>query len=375
MTASLDRISNTQPVLKLSVFVDGKVAHAGLLQSIQAWLQQFDDEFPVHLDINEVRDCPYLAEHYKLVVTPALVKVSPLPAHVLAGQDLIAQLEIWWPRWSEQMRLVAAGETNNGSNGKTDYASAEVLRLSEEVFHLRQQQIELQEQLSFKDRVLAMLAHDLRNPLSATSLAIETLEQHHDRLDEAMTMQMLDHARTQTRKMEQMIADILLAARGTSSELQLTTAEVNLVELCQTVVDDMGDRIHAKRLHLETDIPPRVPTVQVDRDKIRQVLVNLLDNAIKYTPEGGTIQVVVLHRTTQKVEVCVSDTGPGIPADQQERVFSDAVRLSRDRQREGYGIGLSSCRRIIRAHYGRIWVTSSPNEGSSFHVVLPIFRA
>ncbi|MEO0854548.1 MAG: ATP-binding protein, partial [Cyanobacteria bacterium J06648_11] len=184
-----------------------------------------------------------------------------------------------------------------------------------------------------------------------------------------------DHARTQTRKMEQMIADILQAARGTSTELQLTTTEVKLGELCQSALDDMNDRIQAKRLRLETDIPPRVPTVHVDRDKIRQVLVNLLDNAIKYTPEGGSIHVGVLHRTTQKVEVTVSDTGPGIPADQQERIFSDAVRLNRDRQRDGYGIGLSSCRRIIRAHYGRIWVTSSQNGGSSFHVMLPIFRA
>ncbi|MEO1131168.1 MAG: histidine kinase [Cyanobacteria bacterium J06639_1] len=374
MTASLDRVSNTQPVLKLSIFVDGKAAHAGLLQSIRSWIQPFDGEFPVHLDINEVRDCPYLAEHYKLVVTPALVKVSPLPAHVLAGQDLIDQLEVWWPRWSEQMRLVLAGETN-GNYGKTAYPSAEVLRLSEEVFHLRQQQVELQEQLSFKDRVLAMLAHDLRNPLAATSLAIETLEQHHDRLDDKMVVQMLDHARTQTRKMEQMIADILQAARGTFAELKLTTTEVHLGELCQAVLEDLSDRIAAKHLHLETDIPPRVPTVHVDRDKIRQVLVNLLDNAIKYTPDGGSIRVSVLHRTTQKVEVSISDTGPGIPADQQEHIFSDAVRLNRDRQRDGYGVGLSSCRRIIRAHYGRIWVTSSPNEGSRFHFILPIFRA
>ncbi|MEO0800872.1 MAG: histidine kinase [Cyanobacteria bacterium J06642_2] len=376
MTASVDRLPDTQPALKLSIFVDRQISHVDLLQSIQAHIRELDSEFPTHVDINEVGDCPYLAEHYKLVVTPALVKAAPLPAHVLAGHDLIEQLEVWWPRWQEQLRQSVIQADRKVSDVITNgtYQSTDLLRLSEELFQLRQHQAELKEQLFFKDRILAMLAHDLRNPLAATSLAVETLEQHGERLEPEMKRQLLEHARAQTRKMEQMIDDILQAARGTAAELTLSTAEVQLTDICWTALEDVRDRAAAKQLQLDTDIPPRLPTVHADRDKIRQVLINLLDNAVKYTPAGGTIRLGVLHRTTQKIEVSVSDTGPGVPVAEQERIFSDSVRLSRDRAREGYGIGLSSCRRIIRAHYGRIWVMSSSNEGSSFHFTLPIFR-
>lgn len=374
MTASVDRLPDTQPVLKLLIFVDRQSSHVDLLQAIRARVRDLDSDFPTDIEVNEVGDCPYLAEHYKLVVTPALVKANPLPAHVLAGHDLIEQLEVWWPRWQEQMRQSHLDTPDEAESLLTNGKSADVLRLTEEVFKLRQHQDELQEQLFFKDRILAMLAHDLRNPLAATSLAVETLEQHRDRLDSKMMQQLLEHARTQTRKMEQMIEDILQAARGTAAELTLSTAEVQLTDICWAALHDISDRVEARQLQLETDIPPRMPTVHADRDKIRQVLVNLLDNAVKYTPTGGTIRLSALHRTTQKVEVSVSDTGPGIPAAEQEHIFSDSVRLSRDRDREGYGIGLSSCRRIIRAHYGRIWVMSSSDEGSSFHFTLPIFR-
>jgi two-component system, OmpR family, clock-associated histidine kinase SasA len=83
----------------------------------------------------------------------------------------------------------------------------------------------------------------------------------------------------------------------------------------------------------------------------------------------------VLHRTTQKVQVSIMDDGPGIPIEKQKAIFHDAFRLERDELQEGYGIGLALCQRIIRAHYGQIWVDSTPNEGSSFNFTLPVYRA
>jgi two-component system clock-associated histidine kinase SasA len=117
-----------------------------------------------------------------------------------------------------------------------------------------------------------------------------------------------------------------------------------------------------------------LPSVLADKERVRQVIVNLLDNAIKYTPAGGTISLSILHRTTQKVQVSVCDNGPGIPMENQERIFEDHFRLERDEKKEGYGIGLSLCQRIIRAHYGQIWVDSTDNHGSCFQFTLPVFR-
>lgn len=371
MTVSEDY--STTLTLRLLVFVDRRAGACELTRQIRQQLETLSGDYPAQMELVEVGERPYLAEHYKLVATPALVKTHPAPAQVLAGKDLVSQLEVWWPRWQGQLQLLEEERGVEEPEAGLEQ-TAELLQFSEEVFKLRQQQVELQQQLLFKDRILAMLAHDLRNPLSATSLAIETLEQNPGKLTPELTEQLFGHARNQTRIMESMIADILEAARGTSSELCLSTAELPLADLCREAIEEVAQRAEDKHLTLKTDIPDVLPTIHADRDKIRQVLMNLLDNAIKYTPENGTICLAALHRTSQKVQVSVSDTGPGIPAEAQERVFSDTVRLSRDLNSEGYGIGLSLCRRIIRSHYGRIWVNSEPGEGSSFHFTLPVYR-
>ena len=366
--------SNQVLAIELLVFVDRRPGTRELVRCIKQQLATLQGDFPAQLEIVELCERPYLAEHYKLVVTPALVKTFPLPSQVLAGKDLVSQLEIWWPRWQGQLELHEKEDSLSNRRHLPNEQKAELLQLSEEVFKLRQKESELKEQLLFKDRILAMLAHDLRNPLAATSLALETLELNQDKLQPETVRQMFVHARHQTKLMDSMIADILEAARGTASEFSLKTRELEFTALCRDVISEVANRAAEKELTLETDIPDVLPTVHADPDKIRQVLMNLLDNAIKYTPAGGTIRVTALHRTRQKIEVIVADTGLGIPQEAKEKVFSDTVRLDRDLDRDGYGIGLSLCRRVIRGHYGRIWVDSEPGEGSSFHFTLPIYQ-
>ncbi len=374
MSSSVDS-PPTRVSIQLLLFVNNRLATAEIAYQLREHVRQLPGDYPTHLDVVEIGERPYLAEHYKLVATPALVKIAPLPAQVLAGEDLATQLEVWWPRWQGQAAL-AAGKTEAERQQEHPQMTEALLQMSEEVFLLRQERSQLLEQLRFKDRILAMLVHDLRSPLTATGLAVETLQQVYqlDEVDPKLAQHLLEQARTQLRKMDSMITDILEAARGTASELVIQTHELHLSRLLHTTLEDFQDRILAKQLSLSTDIPSDLPSVQADEDKIRQVLANLLDNAVKYTPQGGQIRVHALHRTTQKVQVTVSDTGPGIPAEAQERIFSDTVRLDRDQQQEGYGIGLSLCRRIIRAHYGQIWVDSCPGEGSSFHFTLPVYR-
>jgi len=140
------------------------------------------------------------------------------------------------------------------------------------------------------------------------------------------------------------------------------------------VLDALSDRFQAKSQHVEQDIPSDLPTIRADSERVRQVVTNLLDNAIKYTPVAGTIHVSILHRTAQKVQVSICDNGPGIPEENRERIFEDHYRLKRDEAKDGYGIGLSLCQRIIRAHYGQIWVDSTTSQGSCFHFTLPVFK-
>ena len=108
---------------------------------------------------------------------------------------------------------------------------------------------------------------------------------------------------------------------------------------------------------------------------MRQVLLNLLENALKYTQDGGTIALAMVHRTSQWVQVSISDSGPGIPEAEQQRIFLDRVRLPQTSGgTSGFGVGLSVCRRIVEVHGGRIGVVSEPGKGACFSFNVPVWQ-
>ncbi|WP_180977265.1 histidine kinase [Fischerella muscicola] len=394
MQASQDQPIYSEAPLQLLLFVDGRPKSRQQVQRIRAYLRELQADYKFELQIVDVGQQPYLAEHFKLVATPALIKIHPEPRHVLAGSNIITQLKSWWPRWQAAVdayvKLQTDLQENTEDNGCTASSSkssirsvalsAELLHLSDEIFRLKQEKEQLEEQLQFKDRVIAMLAHDLRNPLTATAIAIETLQSNYnpdkagfERLTPTMTTNLFKQARNQTRIIDRMITDLLQVGRNNEREFLVKPQKTNLGQLCLDVLEELSDRYTAKSLKVEKDIPKDLPQVYADPERIRQVLINLLDNAIKYTPEGGTITVAGLHRTTQKVQFSIGDTGPGIPEENRDRIFENHFRLERDESKEGYGIGLCLCQRIIRAHYGQIWVDSSPSNGAWFHFTLPVY--
>ncbi|MEH2046935.1 histidine kinase [Nostoc sp.] len=392
------QVSQDQPIyseapLQLLLFVDGRPKSRQQVQRIRAYLKELQAEYSFELQTIDVGQQPYLAEHFKLVATPALIKIHPEPRQVLAGSNIIAQLKNWWPRWQAAVDAYlklqedlqervddTVRATSPKSTIRSVAVSAELIRLSDEIFRLKQEKDNLQEQLQFKDRVIAMLAHDLRNPLTAAAIAIETLQSNYnletgqfERLKPSLTAHLLKQARNQTKIIDRMIADLLQVGRGKDTEFPILPQKVQLGKLCLDVLEELCDRYTAKSQEVETDIPNDLPYVYADPERIRQVLVNLLDNAIKYTPEGGKISIAGLHRTTQKVQFSIGDTGSGIPVENRDRIFENHFRLQRDEGTEGYGIGLCLCQRIVLAHYGQIWVDSAPNNGAWFHFTLPVY--
>lgn len=392
------QVSQDQPIyseapLQLLLFIDGRPQSRQQVQRIRAYLKELEAGYSFELQIIDVGEQPYLAEHFKLVATPALVKIHPEPQQTIAGTNIIPQLKICWPRWQAAVTTFLKSQEDSQecldeksqviapkSTIHSVATSAEAIQLGDEIFRLKQEKERLQEQLLFKDRVIAILAHDLRNPLTAAAIAIETLQSNYNpdtgefpRLKPGLAIHLLKQARTQTRIIDRMIADLLQVGRGDDIELPIVPQRLQLGELCLQVLEELSDRYTAKSQTVETDIPQDLPYVYADPERIRQVLVNLLDNAIKYTPVGGIITVAGLHRTTQKVQFSVGDTGPGIPEENRDRIFENLFRLQRDRGTDGYGIGLCLCQRIIRTHYGQIWVDSSPQGGAWFHFILPVY--
>ncbi|MEX0270276.1 histidine kinase [Leptolyngbyaceae cyanobacterium UHCC 1019] len=437
MQANPDQPNIADCPLQLLLFIDKRPSSREQVQQVRTALKELRRECEFELQIIDVSEQPYLAEYFRLIATPALIKIHPEPRQTLAGSTLVQQLQHWWIHWQRSVAEYLATadssavevrslkqtlaleiaavtpQTGDGSaaastNLESRNLSAEVeqvstlrslkdafdssasfnwvtrstelIRLSDEVFRLKREKEDLEHQLQFKDQILAMLAHDLRNPLTATSIALETLERDCnpkdgvERLTPQLTARLLNHARTQTRAIDRMITDVLQAARGIGSDARIHPHKLDLGALCLDVLNDLQDRFLEKSQQVEKDIPSDLPMILADGERIRQVLTNLLDNAVKYTPPGGTIQLSALHRTTQKVQVSVEDNGPGIPSENQERIFEECFRLKRDEDKSGYGIGLSLCQRIIRAHYGQIWVDSTSNHGSCFHFTLPVFR-
>ena len=384
MQADPENAADSETSLQLLLFVDERLSARKHIQRIRNYLQTLRAEYPFELMVVDVGEQPYLAEHFKLVATPALIKIHPEPRQILAGSNLVAQLKNWWPRWQRSIEENQAGvsqsvtlQSSPSSSTSTEMSlstttsfacGVEMIRLSDEIFRLKQEKEELLDQLRFKDQVMSMLAHDLRSPLTAASLALETIELDEKKqqegslsgLNPALKARLLYQARNQFRSMERMITDLLEGARGASAEFNIRPHKLHLGQLCEEILAQMKDQFQLKSQQVETDIPQDLPFVYADEDLVRQVIVNLLDNAIKYTPINGKIQISLLHRTTQKIQVTVCDDGPGIPEENRDRIFEDRFRLKRDEAKEGYGLGLSSCQRIVRAHYGRIWPIPFP---------------
>ncbi|PSB08794.1 histidine kinase [filamentous cyanobacterium CCP2] len=393
MEALSKQLNGSEAPLQLLLFVDKRPTASERIRQIRNCLKELaDDENYYELQVVDVSEQPHLAEHFKLVATPSLIKIHPEPRQTLAGSNLVAQLKEWWTRWQRSVdeysvphRVAQPSQpfAQSDESIKSVAHSAELIQLSDEIFRLQREKEDLQAQLQFKDQLIAMLAHDLRNPLTAVSIALETLEQLRKnpkleggtRLNPELIAQLVRHARTQTKAIDRMITDILQAARDKSAEFRIQPRELDLGRLCLEVIDRLCEQFQAKSQKIKTDIPSDLPKVYADRERVKQVLVNLLDNAIKYTPEQGTIEIAILHRTTQKVQVSICDDGPGIPSENQKSIFEEQFRLKRDEAKEGYGIGLALCKRVVRAHYGQIWVDSSPQQGSCFHFTLPVFRS
>jgi signal transduction histidine kinase len=122
---------------------------------------------------------------------------------------------------------------------------------------------------------------------------------------------------------------------------------------------------------VKNELPPRLPLVSIDADMVRRVVINLLENSIKYTPGTGVVTITG-KSDPKEVTISVKDTGPGIPATEHTRIFNKFARLNREAAPKGLGLGLSFCKLATEAHGGRIWVESQVGKGARFSFTLPI---
>lgn len=220
---------------------------------------------------------------------------------------------------------------------------------------------------------VANVSHELRTPLASIRLLVDTLEA--GALEEQEVAASFVHRiGVEADHLIQMVTELLDLSRIESGQLPLLGREPSAVaELIQTAVERLLVVAEDKQVAIATEIEPGMPTIRVDRDKIVQVLLNVLFNAIKFTPRGGSVRVRAGVQDGQVV-VAVADTGVGIPRDELARIFERFYKSDKSRARSsgGTGLGLPIARHIVEAHGGSIRAESQEGQGSTFTFTLPV---
>ncbi len=218
-----------------------------------------------------------------------------------------------------------------------------------------------------RNTFLSSVSHDLRSPLAVVAGAASTLLEKEASLDRPARLELLRTIHEETDRLERIIRNVLNLTRLESGAIGVKKEWQALEEIIGVVLNRISERLN--ECPLELKIPPSLPLIPFDTLLMEQVLSNLMENALRHTPTGTPIEIIV---TPQKsaVMIEIADRGPGIPVNEEEVIFSKFTRGTNTRM--GAGIGLSICRAIIEAHGGRIWAENRKGGGAVFKFIIPI---
>ena len=248
--------------------------------------------------------------------------------------------------------------------------AAVAMRRAEALQHERDARVQAEDAVHTRDRVVSIVSHDLRNPLTVilggADLLLDVIPNDPQRDSERDQLERMRHAAT---TMNRLIADLLDITRLESGPLPIHFVELNITD----VIDDAMNLFQAagqqRKIMLERPASGGLPTVWGDPDRLVQMLSNLLANALKFTPQGGSIGVQAVLNKEGNVELSVHDTGSGIPAERLKHLFDRFWHVTHD-HRGGLGLGLSIVRAITDAHGAQLNVESAPDHGTTFKVAL-----
>ena len=227
---------------------------------------------------------------------------------------------------------------------------------------------------TMRQDLVATVSHELRTPLAAIYGAAVTLRRQDIGLDEELRERLLQIVVEESERLSQIVNDLLLASQLDAGSLPVAIEATDALALAEAVIESARTRL-PDGTSIELSAPRELPRVSADPGQLRQVLDNLLENAVKYSPSGGRIELALEPRA-DALRFAVSDPGLGIPAGEQRRIFEKFYRLDPDMTHGvgGTGLGLYICHELVRRVGGRIWVESREGEGSTFFVEIPLAR-
>ncbi len=224
----------------------------------------------------------------------------------------------------------------------------------------------LQELDQLRADFLAMLTHNFRTPLAAIRCSLDVLAEEWK--GHEFGRRMLEIAEENIARVNGLVDDLLDLSRIETGQLELHLEPVALVPLIQGVLKQVAGLARQKRIRLGLTVEGEIPPIPADHARLEQILLNLIGNALKFTPEGGEVQVEVT-RVGAEILLTVADTGPGLKPEERERVFEKFYRGAG--QEAGTGLGLYICKALVEGHGGRIWAEAEGGKGGRFSVALP----
>ncbi len=221
---------------------------------------------------------------------------------------------------------------------------------------------------------VANVSHELRTPLSTIKGYAETLLD--GALKEEVAFSFVQVIKKHADRLTKIVEDLLMLSKIESGEFLMHREPLSLAEVIDDVLELIQGAADKKQVTMVKDHLSESLLVEADRKDLEQILINLLDNAIKYNREGGRVLISVARKGTQEVEVSIQDNGIGIPKEDLPRLFERFYRVDKGRSKElgGTGLGLSIVKHLVHAHGGRVWVESRLGEGSTFYFTLPAYQ-
>jgi signal transduction histidine kinase len=225
-----------------------------------------------------------------------------------------------------------------------------------------------------KSEFLANMSHELRTPLNAIIGFSQVLKEQMFGELNAKQAEYVDDVLSAGQHLLSLINDILDLAKVEAGRMELQPATLPVAGVLETAMSMVRERATRQGVSLTTAIDPSVGLLEADERKVKQILFNLLSNAVKFTPRNG--RVTVAARTIDDhVQISVRDTGVGISAADQVRIFEEFYQVGPGKTQEGTGLGLALTQRLVELHHGRLSVESEPGAGSTFTITLPLHQA
>jgi two-component system phosphate regulon sensor histidine kinase PhoR len=311
---------------------------------------------------------------------PAAARITRLAFEDVVGRPITEVV----PGWTELAKQIPV--TDDPGAGRAETTPVEVggrelwisgsgVELDEGVVYAFRDLTEERALEQMRSDFVATVSHELRTPLAAIYGAALTIQRPDLELDDELHEHLLQVIADESDRLASIVEDLLIASHLDSGKIQLAMADCDAADLVAGVVDAAGVHVPSN-VQLVLEVEPELPRVRADPNQLRQVIANLVDNAVKYSPDGGEVRVLAVANGSS-VRFSVSDSGLGIPAGEQRRIFEKFYRLDPNMTRGigGTGLGLYISSELVRLFDGRIWVDSQEGEGSTFHVELPTAAA